>query len=200
MEFDEIAIIELAKNGDKKAMTILVNAYSGKIYNLGLRMMRNEPDAEDILQETFLTMVKKLNTFKGKSSLYTWLYRIAMNLSLEKLKDKHRTNVTASIDDPDYSGLGQFEPIQLPDDTDDKMTADQFRKFLDNAMETLNEKLRAVFILRDIEGQSVAETAEILDLTESNAKVRLMRARLALRDELSKILKKEEWHDKIQTH
>ncbi|NOZ08344.1 MAG: sigma-70 family RNA polymerase sigma factor [FCB group bacterium] len=195
MPKDEFELIDLAKKGDHTALTALVKRYSPRIYNLGLRMMRAPEDAEDVLQETFLTMVKKIQTFKGQSSLYTWLYRIAMNISLEKLKDKHRTNITASIDDPLYENLGRFEPLDLPDK--DKLDAGQFRQYLDTAMEALNAKLRAVFILRDIEGQSIAETAKILGLTESNVKVRLMRARLILRDKLSEIMKAEEWYDQV---
>ena len=88
MSNDEIRLVELAQKGDNRALTELVKLHSPKIYNLGLRMMRTEKDAEDVLQETFLTMVKKIHTFKGKSTLYTWLYRVAMNISLERLKDK----------------------------------------------------------------------------------------------------------------
>ncbi len=197
MAKDEIELIKLAQKGDHAALTALVKRHSPRIYNLGLRMMRNQADAEDVLQETFLTLVKKIGTFKGQSSLYTWLYRIAMNISLEKLKDKHRINVTASIDDPLYENLGRFEPLELPDFSNDKLNPNQFRKYLDTAMETLNAKLRAVFILRDIEGRPIAETAQILGLTESNVKVRLMRARLALRDKLSEIMKAEDWYDQV---
>ncbi|MBC8478904.1 MAG: sigma-70 family RNA polymerase sigma factor [FCB group bacterium] len=193
MSNDEIRLVELAQKGDNRALTELVKLHSPKIYNLGLRMMRNEKDAEDVLQETFLTMVKKIHTFKGKSTLYTWLYRVAMNISLERLKDKHRTQVSLSIDDPAYENLGQFEPMVLPEFTDEKLSDKQFRSYLNTAMEDLNDKLRAVFILRDIEGKTVADTAKILDLSESNVKVRLMRARLALRDRLSEIFKQEDW-------
>jgi RNA polymerase sigma-70 factor (ECF subfamily) len=193
MPNDEKTLVALAQKGDNKALTELVKSHSPKIYNLGLRMMRNEKDAEDVLQETFLTLVKKIHTFKGKSTLYTWLYRVAMNISLEKLKDKHHTQMAVSIDDPMYESLGSFEPMELPDFTDEKLSDEQFRSYLNKAMEDLNDKLRAVFVLRDIEGRSVAETAKILDLTESNVKVRLMRARLVLRDRLSEIFKQEEW-------
>ncbi len=193
MKTDESLLIQQAREGDHKALTTLVNEYSPRIYNLGLRMMRNEKDAEDILQETFLIMVKKLKNFEGRSSIYTWLYRVATNLALEKLKDKHTTRVTASLDDPRFDGLENFEPVELPDFTEDKLSDAQFRKYLETALENLNEKLKAVFILRDVEGHSVAETAKILNLTESNVKVRLMRARLFLRDRLSEIFKSEGW-------
>ncbi len=193
MKHDESSLIEQAKTGDRTALTELVNMYSPRIYNLGLRMMRNEKDAEDILQDTFLVMIRKLDTFEGRSSLYTWLYRVAMNLSLEKLKDKHRTQISTSLDDPDYEGMADIQPIQFPDFTEDKLSDAQFRTYLEQAMVELNDKLKAVFILRDIEGNSVSDTAKILNLTESNVKVRLMRARLFLRDRLTQIFKLEGW-------
>lgn len=193
MKTDEILLIEKAQNGDQESLASLIKQYSPRIYNLGLRMMRNEKDAEDILQETFLILIKKIHTFQGRSTLYTWLYRIATNLALEKLKDKHRTHVTASIDDLGYENFQEYHPIALPDFTDDKLSDSQFRRYLNKAMIELNEKLKAVFVLRDIEGQSVAETAKILSITESNVKIRLMRARLFLRDKLSHTFSKEGW-------
>ena len=193
MKHDEYLLIEKAKTGNKAALTELVNMYSPQIYNLGLRMMRNKTDAEDILQDTFLVMVRKLNTFEGRSSLYTWLYRIAMNLCLEKLNDKHRTPITASIDDPDYEGMADFQAVLLPDFTEETLSDSQFRLYLEQALEDLNYKLKAVFILRDIEGISVSDTAKIMNLMESNVKVRLMRARLFLRERLTKIFKSEGW-------
>ena len=142
MKHDEYLLIEKAKTGNKAALTELVNMYSPQIYNLGLRMMRNKTDAEDILQDTFLVMVRKLNTFEGRSSLYTWLYRIAMNLCLEKLNDKHRTPITASIDDPDYEGMADFQAVLLPDFTEETLSDSQFRLYLEQALEDLNDKLK----------------------------------------------------------
>ncbi len=190
---NEKELVAQAQTGQNAALTALVKYYTPKIYNLGLRLMQNDKDAEDVLQETFLTLIRKINTFEGRSTLYTWLYRVATNIALEKLKDKHTTNVTASLDDPEYEGLGKYEPLELPDFTDDVLSDEQFRKYLHTAMAELNDKLRAVFVLRDIEGNSVAETAKILNLTESNVKVRTMRARLTLRDSLGQILKEEGW-------
>jgi RNA polymerase sigma-70 factor, ECF subfamily len=190
---NEIYLIEQAKIGDGNAFTQLVKYYSPKIYNLSLRMMQNKADAEDVLQEAFLIMMQKLHTFEGRSSLYTWLYRVATNVALEKLKNKHRVNITASIDDPNYEKMGNVEPYEIPNFDEKELTNEQFKYHLGKGMEKLNENLKAVFILRDIEGHSVKETAEILDISESNVKVRLMRARLSLRDELSEKFKKEGW-------
>jgi len=85
---DETKLIERAKQGDKAALSELVNRYSERIYNLALRIMRNKEDAEDVLQETFLAVVEKLHTFDGRSSFFTWIYRIATNASLMRLRKK----------------------------------------------------------------------------------------------------------------
>ena len=190
---NEKILVDQARQGDHTALSAIVKHYSPRIYNLALRLTRNKADAEDVLQETFLTMMRKIETFEGRSSIYTWLYRVATNAALEKLRDKHHKHVTVSLDDPNYEGLGQYEPIELPDFTDHKLPDKKFQTFLARALEELNEKLRAVFILRDIEGNSVAETAKILGITQSNVKVRTMRARLMLRDLLTGILKEEGW-------
>ncbi len=188
---DENKTISLAKEGNTKALSELVTHYSPKIYNLGLRLMRNETDAEDVLQETFLKMVKKIDTFKGNSSLYTWLYRIATNVALEKLRDKHHKNLEYSLDDPDYQEVGKNEPFSIPKHLENKLSDKEFRKYLNFAMKDLNENLRTIFILRDIEENSVANTAKILGISESNVKVRLMRARLALREKFTEYFKNE---------
>lgn len=189
---DENNIISLAKQGDRKAMGELVTYYSPKIYNLGLRLMRNKTEAEDVLQETFLKMVKKIDTFKGDSSLFTWLYRIATNVALGKMRDKHNINLTHSLDDPNFKDLEPPEPFAIPDHLEDNLTDTEFRKYLDIAIKDLNESLRTIFILRDIEGNSVSETANLLGISESNVKVRLMRARLALREKFKEYFKRDD--------
>ncbi|MBC8213842.1 MAG: sigma-70 family RNA polymerase sigma factor [Candidatus Marinimicrobia bacterium] len=188
---DENKIISLAKQGNRKALGELVTHYSPKIYNLGLRLMRNETDAEDVLQETFLKMVTKIDTFKGNSSLYTWLYRVATNVALEKMRDKHHINLAYSLDDPDYPEMGSNESFSIPEHLENKLSDKEFRKYLDTAIKELNENLRTIFILRDIEGNSVSDTAEILNISESNVKVRLMRARLSLREKFAEYFKNE---------
>ena len=193
MNFEENTLIQQAKKGDKQTLTTLINHYSSRIYNLGLRMMRNEKDAEDVLQETFLVLIKKIGSFEGRSTLYTWLYRVATNLALEKLKDKHRTRIQASIADLEFENFQKYHPVLLPEFTNERLSDSGIRLYLNKAMAELNEKLKAVFVLRDIEGQSVADTAKILEISESNVKIRLMRARLFLRDELTRIFKKEGW-------
>jgi RNA polymerase sigma-70 factor (ECF subfamily) len=182
---DELKTVELAKQGDKAALTALVNAYSSRIYNLALRIVRNKEEAEDVLQDTFLTLVAKLNTFDGRSGFFTWLYRIATNSALMLLRKKKIRR--ANFKDNDYDPA-QWEINNIVDWTHNPLadlSNEEIKSKIDEAINSLKEKYKTVFILRDIEGLSTRETGEILDITEENVKVRLLRARQFLRDHLS---------------
>lgn len=186
---NEKETIQLALAGDRSAQTELVRSHTSRIYNLGLRIMRNEEDAEDVLQETFITMLHKLDQFSGKSSLYTWLYRIATNIALGKLREKKRIETEVSIHEPNFEALRGSQLREWPDHLEEKVSDDQFRNCLSVAMEDLPENYRAVFVLRDLENLSTKEAADVLEISEANVKVRLMRARLFLRDKLAHHLK-----------
>jgi RNA polymerase sigma-70 factor (ECF subfamily) len=177
--------VKRAKQGDKKAFSELVLAYSERIYNLALRILRNKEDAEDILQETFLTVLEKFDTFDGRSSFFTWIYRIATNASLMKLRKK-RIKYTEFPDNPELEQSVEEKAFidwsQNPvSDIQDK----ELKKILDASITELPEIYRTVFILRDLEYLSIKETAKILEISEENVKIRLRRARLYLRDKLS---------------
>ena len=182
---DETILVEKAKNGDKAALSQLVNSYSGRIYNLALRILRNKEDAEDILQETFLTVVEKLHTFDGRSGFFTWIYRIATNASLMKLRKKKLVFQDLG-DDTEYSD--SIESRVFVDWTQDpsiNIYDEEVKKKINEAVNKLSDIYRSVFVLRDIEGLSIKETSTILNITEENVKIRLRRARQFLRDILS---------------
>ena len=163
--------------------------HSGTVYNLALRLMNDPQEAEDVLQETFISAFRALDRFQGRSQLSTWLYRITYNAALMRLR-KRRVPVE-SLDAPRETEDGELMPRQLVDWTtlpDDLLLSKEFRGMLDAALGSLPESLRSVFVLRDIEGLSTAETAVVLGLTETNTKVRLHRARLALRERLTAYL------------
>lgn len=178
--------IDALKAGDRAAFARLVERYSPKIYRLALKILNDPQDAEDILQETFIKALRALPTFEGRSSLSTWLYRIAVNEALMLVR-KRKPNFV-SIDMEREDAEGDVEPVEIVDwcclPEGDLMSAES-RTFLDLAIQRLTPALRAVFILRDVEGLSVRETAEALGLTEVAVKTRLLRARLKLREELS---------------
>jgi RNA polymerase sigma-70 factor, ECF subfamily len=178
--------LEALKAGDRAEFARLVEAYSGKIYRLALKMLQNPQDAEDILQETFIKAYRHIQGFDGRSQVSTWLYRIATNEALMLIRRRKPDMV--SIDEPVETMEGEQEPLQIVDwcclPEEELLTA-EIRVFLDEAVEKLPHGLRLVFLLRDIEGLTTRETAEVLNLTETAVKTRLSRARLKLRDVLS---------------
>jgi RNA polymerase sigma-70 factor, ECF subfamily len=182
---DEFAIILKAKQGDRQALAELVNAYSDRIYNLALRILRNKEDAEDVMQETFLNAIEKLATFDERSGFYTWIYRIAVNASLMKLRRK-KIAPSNYLDNPDFE-KGMEDKIMMDWSQNPALHIDkrEIKSVLDRAISELDERYRTVFVLRDIEDLSIRDTSKILEITEENVKIRLRRARIFLRDKLS---------------
>jgi RNA polymerase sigma-70 factor (ECF subfamily) len=178
--------LEALQAGDRVEFARLVDAYSTQIYRLALKMLADEQDAEDVLQNTFMKVLQSIKNFEGRSSLSTWLYRIAVNEALMALR-RHKPTVSVAMDYEDDEDELQH-PTQFSDwcclPEEDLLSAES-KKHLDKAIRRLPEKLRVVFLLRDVEGLSIRETSEALDLTETAVKTRLLRARLNLREQLS---------------
>ncbi|NWG34786.1 MAG: sigma-70 family RNA polymerase sigma factor [Chloroflexi bacterium] len=172
--------------GDRAEFARLVDEYSSPIYRLGLRMLGNPQDAEDVLQNTFLNALTHIQNFEGRSSLATWLYRIAVNEALMLIRKKkpevNLEDVEAEDDTDDLRPTQIVDWSALPEE---ELLSEEGKKALDAAVAQLPESLRIVFLLRDVEGLSIKETAEALNLTETNVKTRLLRARMVLREQLS---------------
>ena len=183
---EEFSLITL-RAGDKYEFSKVVDTYSGKLYGLILKMLNHPQDAEDILQETFIKAYRNLNKFDGRSKISTWLYRIATNEALMLLRRKNPEMV--SIEEPDHTAEeDQQEPMQIIDwccIPETELLSDEARVKLDLAVSHLPTNLRTVFLLRDIEGFSTIEAADVLGISETALKTRLSRARLRLRNELS---------------
>jgi RNA polymerase sigma-70 factor, ECF subfamily len=179
--------LEALKAGDRAEFARLVEAYSGPIYRLALKITGDEQDAEDILQETFIKAYRHLKGFEGRSSFSTWLYRIASNEAFMLLRRRHPEAVSVDEGSP-ADGDEEREPVQIVDwcclPEEEFLTAES-RAMLDRAVDQLGPALKAAFLLRDIEGLSVRETAEALQVSEAAVKTRLLRARLQLREHLS---------------
>ncbi len=178
--------LEALRDGDRVEFARLVEEYSPMIYRLGLKMLNNPQDAEDILQETFIKAYKHIGKFDGRSSVSTWLYRIATNEALMSLRKKRPD--TVSFDVPSIFETETQEPLQIVDWCclpEEEFLSAESRMRLDEAAERLPDSLRVVFVLRDIEGLSTRETAEVLEISEMAVKTRLSRARLRLREDLS---------------
>lgn len=179
--------LEALRAGDRTEFARLVEAYSGVIYRLAIKMLDNPQDAEDVLQETFIKAYRHLAGFDGRSSLSTWLYRIATNEALMLLR--RRKDNLVSIDEPANPEEEDQEPRQIIDWCclpEEELLSAEARTYLDSAIDDLPASLRVVFLLRDIEGLSTQETGEVLNLSETAVKTRLSRARLRLREILSK--------------
>lgn len=178
--------LEALQRQDKVAFSQLVTAHSDKIYRLALKMLGNVQDAEDVLQETFIKAYNNIDGFEGRSQITTWLYRIAMNETLMLLRKRKRllTNIDAGIEMED----GEVIPQQIVDWCclpEKELMTGETQQVISQAVDTLSDANRAAFLLRDVEGLSTQEAADVLGISESALKVRLMRARLALREELS---------------
>jgi RNA polymerase sigma-70 factor, ECF subfamily len=178
---------EALKASDREAFAKLVDETSGPIYRVVFHIVGTEQDAEDALQDTFLKAYRALPNFEGRSSLKTWLYRIAVNEALMLVRK--RKPQAMSVDesesfDPETEGEG-MEIVDFCCLPEGELLSSESRIFLDAAIRNLPENLRIVFVMRDLEGLSIQDTAEALNLSENNIKVRLLRARLRLRQELS---------------
>ena len=188
----EAALVALAKEGDEEAFTTLVNRFSGKIFRLAQHITQNQEDAEDVLQEAFLKAYTHLNSFAGNSKFYTWIVRIAVNESLMKLR-KRKSDKLVSLDEPVDTGEEEVvrEVAVWEQTPETKFTQTELRGILDGAVEELDPIYRTVFLLRDVEELSTEETAEALDLTVPAVKSRLLRARLQLREKLTRVFKRK---------
>jgi len=177
--------LQALKSGDRAEFASMVEAYSGYIYRVALKLLHNDQDAEDVLQETFLKAYRHLSDFQGRSKISTWLYRIATNEALMLLR---RRSDSLSVEAPNQDGDEEGEPLQIVDWCclpEAELMSEESLSYLDAAIEKLSDALKVVFVLRDIEGLSTRDTAEILELSESAVKTRLFRARMHLRELLS---------------
>jgi RNA polymerase sigma-70 factor (ECF subfamily) len=193
LEPSDAELVERAKSGDLHAFEALANRHEQRVYSLALRMLRQEQDAEDVTQQTFLSALENLNGFRGEASFSTWLLRIATYAALKVIR-KRKGLETVSLEEA-TEGTDDSDTVPHPEyiadwrqSPEELVHKNEIRRLLDDALAKLDEKHRLVFLLRDVEGLSVKETAEALGLTEANTKVRLLRARLQLRELLTRTL------------
>jgi RNA polymerase sigma-70 factor (ECF subfamily) len=191
-EFDEAGLVAQAQQGGVEAFTELVTRYEGNIYRLARHITQNPEDAEDVLQETFLKAYEHLGDFQGNSKFYTWLVRIAVNQSLMKLR-KRKSDASVSLDDPYDTGEENLtrEIAVWDPNPEQTYSREEIRSILEKAVEALPPTFRAVFALRDIEELSTEETAALLNLSIPAVKSRLLRARLRLREKLTRYFKRK---------
>ncbi len=192
-EINDLEMVRRAKSGELGAFETLTARYEQRVFSLALRMLGQEQDAEDVTQQTFLSALEHLNGFRAEASFATWLLRIATHAALKVIR-KRKGLKTISLEEA-TEGSDQVDSIPHPEfiadwrqSPEQLVQKHEIQRLLDEALARLDEKHRLVFLLRDVEGLSVKETAEALSLSEANTKVRLLRARLQLREQLTRTL------------
>ena len=180
---EESKLVELAKSGDRQALAQLVKNNEQTVYNFSYKICRDREKAEHIMQETFFSMIKSLHQFDGNSKISTWLYRIVSNhcLMLAR-KDKSKSFVSIDNDDDLYEDKYTADWSRIPNQD---IENSELKKILDDSIDKLSPEYRIVFLLRDVEGLSTEETAELTELSVPAVKSRLHRARAFLRKELN---------------
>lgn len=186
-QFDELDLITKARAGDDTAFSALVDQYQRRIFRLAKNIVQNDEDAEDVLQEAFMKAYGNLDSFQGNSRFYTWLVRIAVNEALMKLR-KRKTDRTVSLDEQLDTGEDTVvrEVAVWGEDPETKYSQTELREILQQAVDGLQPIFRTVFVLRDMEELSTEETAEALGISVPAVKSRLLRARLQLREKLTR--------------
>ena len=189
---DELTLVNQAREGDTMAFGELVRRYEAKIFRLAQHITGNREDAEDVLQETFLKAYEHLEQFQGNSKFYTWIVRIAVNQALMKLRRK-KTDKSVSLDETIDTGEDTIvrEIAAWDEDPEQRFSREELGGILDSAVEGLEPPYRSVFVLRDIEELSTEETAQALGLSIPAVKSRLLRARLQLREKLTRQFKRK---------
>ena len=184
-------LVQEAQAGALESFEALAQRYETRVYSLALRMLRHQHDAEDVTQQTFLSAMENLKSFRGEASFSTWLLRIASHAALKVIR-KRKGLDTISLEEATTPG-GEDDKVPHPEYISDwtqspekLVRQNETRKLLEDALAQLDEKHRLVFLLRDVEGLSIRETADALALSEGNIKVRLLRARLQLREILTR--------------
>jgi RNA polymerase sigma-70 factor (ECF subfamily) len=185
---EEQILVKSAKNGDRKALAQLVKNNEQTIYNFSFKICRDKDKAEHIMQETFYSMIKSLHQFDGNSKLSTWLYRIVSNhcLMLAR-KDKTRKFVSIDNDDDLYEDKYTADWSSIPNKNIENV---ELKRILDESIDKLSPEYRIVFLLRDVEGLSTEETAQLTELSVPAVKSRLHRGRAFLRKELNQAFSK----------
>ncbi len=190
---DETKLIAKAVQGDRQALAEIVAQNERMVYNVALRLLADAGEAECVLQETFLKVLEALPNFKGQSSLSTWIYRIATNLALMRLRTrkKQAEPLEEAESQVSQSALEAFNravgnnPLQA-------VMNQELRQAMEQAIAQLPDKFRTVFVLKDIEGFSLKEIAEMLEMNLAAVKTNLHRARLSLRNHLAEFVEQEQ--------
>ncbi len=187
-ETSDTALLEQARGGDRRALEALLGRHQRRVYRFGLKMCRDAEDAKDILQETLLAVARTVKDFRGASSVSTWMYTIARSFCIKKRRrSKFAPTGEESLDggSPGTEALQVADPSRGPDET---LAGRQIEAALEQAIGGLDPMYREVLVLRDVEGLTAPEVAEVMGLTVQAVKSRLHRARVAVREAMAPLL------------
>jgi RNA polymerase sigma-70 factor (ECF subfamily) len=186
-ERNEAELIERVCQGQSDLFYDLIRPYERSVFMAALSVVENEADAEEVAQEAVLKAFANLKTFRSEAKFSTWLVQITINEARMRRR-KDRKNLYSSIDEGKPDEEGDYIPVDFADWREipsEALERDQLKRALAKALASLGEKYREVFVLRDVQQLSIAETAKILGITEASVKTRLLRARLQMRDALA---------------
>ena len=191
-DIDDQTLVERARQGDEAAVRVLVRRYNQRLFRLARGVVRNDAEAEDIVQEAYVRAFTHLDTYRGDAAFATWLTRIALNEALGRVRHAPPIMDPALIEEragsPDGGQVIMFPSSQAQATPETEAGREQVRDILEQAIDRLPEPFRVVFIARDVEGLSTEETATLLGIRPETAKTRLFRARRLMRAELEKVL------------
>lgn len=191
----DAALVERIQSGDFLAYEELVRRYSDRVYRLAWSFVKNDAEAEEVVQDTFLNAYRAIDRFRGAAKIGSWLYRITVNTALMRLRRKRRrpeVSFDAMKPDDEPRGHHHDSPLLVDERTAaDEASNNELSAEIRRAVDELDEKYRVVFVLRDVEELTIQETAEVLDLTPAAVKSRLHRARLQLRASLERYVSEE---------
>lgn len=190
----DLKLVEDFRRGDLEAYAELVSKYTQKVHNLAFRISRNEEDTEEIVQDVFVTVYNKIDKFEGKAAFSSWLYRITANTAFMKLR-KRKQHQVVSLEDAIEGGTETLIPAAL--ETASMGLQHEIREFVERALEFLPTEYRTIFVLRDVDGLSNQDVADILGITVPAVKSRLHRSRLMLRKRLQRFYADYTNHDRI---
>ena len=188
---DDMTLVRACKRGEVSAFEELVKRHDRKLFRIAQHVTQNHEDAQDVVQEVFLKAFRNLDQFRENSQFSTWLVRITINQCLMKVR-KTRRKKEVQIAQDRHTETGEFA-LDIADwapNPEELYRASELRGILMKALQQLQPGLSLVFVLRDVEGLSTEQTSEALDLTQAAVKTRLMRARLQLRDRLSRYFRR----------
>ena len=192
-ETDDRTLLDKAVAGDAGALEALMGRHAGRVYRLAYGITRNPADAEEVVQDVFLTVVRKGGSFEGQATLATWMYRVTMNAALNRRRGKRR-ELEVSLEDhlPTYTEDGHRAGdrsdllVDWSSTPEERVLSGESRRVLENAIDSLPDHYRAVLVLRDVEELSNEEVASIVGDSLASVKSRLHRARMALREQLTR--------------